>query len=222
MEIRSERFEQAICKKASLGFLLVLPDGYQSTGAAWPLILFLHGAGERGSRLEDLKEHGLVRVAVRNPGLPFVVLAPQCPPDSLWDDHLDDVSALLDRTTASLNVDPDRVYLTGLSLGGYGAWYLACLQPKRFAALAPICGGGVTLRGFPARAAALAHLPIWAFHGALDPVVPVRESEVMVDAVRQAGGDAKLTVYSGAAHDAWTQAYNDPHLYEWFLKQRRH
>ena len=195
---------------AALPFWRYVPD---APGPV-PLVLFLHGAAERGTDLDGVLRHGLpARLAAGwRPG--FAVVAPQCPPDRWWDP--DPLAALLDHALATLPVDPARVYLTGLSMGGFGAWGLATRYPDRFAALAPVCGGGS-----PYFAGMLVDLPTWAFHGALDPVVPLRHSVEMVEAVRACGGAPRLTVYDDLAHDAWTRAYADPALYEWMLTQRR-
>ena len=109
-----------------------------------------------------------------------------------------------------------RIYVTGLSMGGYGTWDLATRYPNRFAAIAPICGGGE-----PARACTVKHLPVWAFHGAKDEVVPLEQSQAMIDALAACDGNARLTVYPDADHDAWTQTYDNPELYDWFLSHRR-
>jgi len=114
------------------------------------------------------------------------------------------------------HVDRRRVYLTGLSMGGFGTWSLAAANPKRFAAIAPICGGGNT-----ADAKKLATLPMWVFHGAKDPTVPVQRSREMVEAIKVAGGNIKYTEYPEAGHDSWTETYDNPALYEWFLAQKR-
>jgi predicted peptidase len=183
-----------------------------------PLVLFLHGAGERGSDLERVKAHGLPRELGAGNPLPESahVLAPQCPAESWWPFELHHLSTLLEDALARLPIDPTRIYLTGISMGGYGAWALAIKHPERFAALAPVCGGGT-----PLLAARLKALPIWAFHGAEDEVVPLEESERMVSAVNAAGGQAKLTVYPEVGHDSWTLTYRDPALYTWMFAQRR-
>ncbi len=124
--------------------------------------------------------------------------------------------AMLDATKRDYNVDTTRLYLTGLSQGGYGTWAIGARHPDLFAAIAPICGGGNT-----SDAAAYKNLPVWAFHGDADPVVPPKNSQEMVDAVKAAGGDAKLTLYPGVGHDSWDKAYREAGLYDWFLKYRR-
>jgi predicted peptidase len=126
------------------------------------------------------------------------------------------VGELLDSLAVQYRVDPERVYLTGLSMGGYGTWMTAIEYPERFAAIAPICGGGD-----PADVARIKHLPVWVFHGGRDTVVPLKNSEVMVEALQKAGNAVKFTVYPEAGHDSWTVTYDNPQLYEWFLKQRR-
>jgi predicted peptidase len=218
----AHRLEKLITKTVRLDYLLHLPRQYHPGAPQnWPLILFLHGAGERGDDIRDIKRHGIPKVAEKNADFPFIAVSPQCPADSLWDDQVDAVMALLDDVMTAYPVDQRRVYLTGLSLGGYGTWLLASLHPERFAAIAPVCGGGVSLRGFPKRVAALKEVPVWAFHGALDPIVPVAESKSMVEALGAAGGNARLTIYPDAGHDAWTRTYDNPELYTWFLSHTR-
>ena len=133
-----------------------------------------------------------------------------------WPEEIDTLTTLLDEIQSSYAIDADRVYLTGLSMGGFGTWSLACRYPDRFAAIAPICGGGQWYL-----ANRLRHVPVWAFHGAKDPVVPPDLSKSMVDAVKRAGGSAKLTIYPEAGHDSWTAAYDNPDLYKWLLGHRR-
>ena len=218
----AQRLERQIVKTVRLDYLLHLPRSYSpGSGQRWPFILFLHGAGERGNDLSLVKKHGIPKIAASDEGFPFIAASPQCPADSLWDDHVDALLTLLDELVAAYMMDAERVYLTGLSLGGYGAWNLATLHPGRFAAIAPICGGAIPMRGFPARVCALRHVPVWAFHGALDPIVPLSESKTLVEALQACGGDARLTVYPDAAHDSWTRTYENPELYRWFLSHRR-
>jgi predicted peptidase len=186
-------------------------------------MLFLHGAGERGTNVQLVTVHGPPKLVRTNKDFPFVLLSPQCPRDRLWRD--DELLALLDSAIAQHNIDPNRIYLTGLSMGGYGSWSLGINHPERFAAIAPICGGGDTLPVLLAtreQKAALKSLGVWAFHGAKDPVVPLSESQRMTNVLIRAGcKDVKLTVYPEAGHDAWTLAYNDPELWTWFLAHQR-
>lgn len=197
-------------------YLLYLPEGYETdAGKRWPLVLFLHGAGERGSDLEKVKAHGPPRLVAAGKQFPFILVSPQCPEDARW--STDTLGALLDDVRQRYRVDPDRVYVTGLSMGGYGTWAMAMAYPDRFAAIAPICGGGD-----PRRAARIRGVPAWVFHGGKDTVVPLQQSEEMVAALKAAGApEVKLTVYPDAGHDSWTMAYDDPALYEWLLGRRR-
>ncbi|MCE5187018.1 MAG: prolyl oligopeptidase family serine peptidase [Planctomycetaceae bacterium] len=198
-----------------LNYLLYLPKDY-SEKKAWPLMVFLHGAGERGSNLEQLKLHGPPKLIAEGQDFEFIVVSPQCPADKWWVGMDSYIIALVDETMEKYNVDKDRVYLTGLSMGGYGTWNIGANYPERFAALAPICGGSKSLV-----AAKLKNIPIWAFHGEKDNVVPVSESVQIVDAVNAAGGNAKLTLYPEAGHDSWTQTYANPELYTWLLSHSR-
>jgi predicted peptidase len=199
--------------KVHLHYLLYLPKDYDAK-EAWPLVLFLHGAGERGDDLNIVKKHGPPKLVNEGKEFPFVLVSPQCPSNRWWEPV--ELSALLDEIVEKQKIDKNRIYLTGLSMGGFGTWALAAYSPKRFAALVPICGGGE-----PIKTKLLPHVPTWVFHGAKDPVVPLARSEAMVDALKQAGGNVQFTVYPDAAHDCWTETYNNPKLYEWLLQQKR-
>jgi len=209
---QEKTFEKEITVKVKLHYLLSLPKGYEDSKKDWPLILFLHGAGESGDDLARVKKHGLAKV-VGSKDLPFIVVSPQSPGRG-W--NPDALNALLDDLSARYRVDKDRVYLTGMSMGGFGTWALAAAYPGRFAAIAPICGGGD-----PKQAKRLKDLPTWVFHGAKDPTVPLARSEEMVKALKDAGGTPKFTVYPEARHDSWTETYDNPALYEWFLAHKR-
>jgi predicted peptidase len=193
--------------------LVYLPRGYDRQ-KAWPLVLFLHGAGERGEDPKLVEKEGLPRLVAAGEQLPFIIVAPQCAEGARWESY--ELSLLLDVIEAKHRVDPDRVYVTGLSMGGFGTWALAARTPERFAALVPICGGGD-----PKTARHIAHIPTWVFHGARDDVVPSAYSEEMVAALRKHGSGVKLTVYPDAGHDSWTATYANPELYRWLLEQKR-
>jgi predicted peptidase len=207
-----------------LSYLLFLPKGYeQKTQPRWPMILFLHGAGERGTNVWKVATHGPPKNVTEDPDFPFIVVSPQCPEGRHWSN--DELLALLDQVTSQYAVDTRRVYLTGLSMGGYGAWHLGLTHPERFAAIAPICGGGeliAIILSSRDQGPALKTLGVWAFHGGKDPVVPVEESQRMVDALKKAGKpDVKLTIYPEAGHDSWTETYKNPELYKWLLAHQR-
>jgi predicted peptidase len=207
--------ELEINKRDKLDYLLFLPPAYDPA-VRWPLIFFLHGSGERGSDIDLVKKFGLPKRLETWQDCPFIVVSPQCPTDSYWTFHLDALNGLLDAIVGTYAIDTDRVYLTGMSMGGLGTWLLAMMVPDRFAALAPVCG-----RGNRTTACRIKHIPIWVFHGQKDNVVPIRESEIMVEALKQCGADVKFTAYPDADHDSWTETYNNPQLYEWFLQHRK-
>ena len=150
-----------------------------------------------------------------------MAVSPQCPAGRYWTELVEPLEALAEHALATLPVDPDRFYLTGISMGGFGTWHLAVRRPDLVAAAVPVCGGGQRSAGFPAMVAALRDVPVWAFHGALDRVVPARESQVLVDELRRRGGIVRFTLYPDLAHDSWTRTYADPELYAWMLQQRR-
>ena len=211
-------------RKFTARFLLYLPEGYQDKKETkWPLMLFLHGAGERGDDLNRVKVHGPPKLVEKGQKLPFIIISPQCPKNQRWDDSM--LTALLDHACMEYRVNTSRLYLTGLSMGGYGSWSLGMALCDRLAAIAPICGGGSFIDVYNASGAkgkALRSLGVWAFHGAKDTVVPLSESEKMVEALKKFGHPApKLTIYPDARHDSWTKTYDNPELYQWFQKHQR-
>jgi len=199
--------------KVEMGYLLSLPEDYD-TQEKWPLLLFLHGSGERGADLELVKMHGPPKLIAGGKKFPFIVVSPQCAKGRGWEPI--ELSALLDELEHSYKVDSDRIYVTGLSMGGFATWELAGFSPDRFAAIAPICGGGE-----PYWTRRYTHLPTWAFHGAKDQGVPVERTQEMIDAMIRNGGTPKLTIYPEAEHDSWTETYNNPEFYAWLLGQKR-
>ena len=196
--------------RVQMDYLISLPKVYRAEGKPSPLLLFLHGAGERGSDLNLVKKHGPPKLIDAGKSFPFIVVSPQCASDHIWEPHM--LTALLDKVIDEYNVDEDRIYVTGLSMGGFGTWSLAAYTPKRFAAIAPICGGSERFR-----AKYIKDIPVWAFHGAKDSVVPLSRSEQMINELKKLNADAKLTVYPEAFHDSWTETYDNPELYQWLL-----
>jgi predicted peptidase len=199
--------------RVTMDYLLYLPPNYEAK-EKWPLMLFLHGGGERGCNLDLVKRHGPPKLIGKGKEFPFIVISPQCPEDRDWEPF--ELTVLLDDAISKLKVDKDRIFLTGLSMGGFGTWQLAAYAPDRFAAIVPICGGGDTIW-----AKRIAHLSVWVFHGAKDPGVPLKRSQDMVDALKKAGDNVNFTVYPDAGHDSWTATYDNPKLYEWLLEQKR-
>jgi predicted peptidase len=216
----AQKFKKRVTHELSANYLLYLPPDYKTDARKrWPLMLFLHGAGERGTNLSRVAVHGPPKLVKQGRDFPFILVSPQCPAGELW--STETLLALLAEVIRKNKVDTNRIYLTGLSMGGYGTWALAVAHPNKFAAIAPICGGGETITILIAsntKKEQLKRLPVWAFHGAKDPVVKLEESEKMVDAFKRVGSqNVELTVYPEATHDSWTETYNNPKLYEWLL-----
>ncbi|RPH34911.1 phospholipase [bacterium] len=205
--------ERKITRTIGYQYLFYLPQEY-SARMPTPLMLFLHGAGERGSDIEFVKRHGPPKLVAQGKSFPFIVVSPQCPAGQWW--NPEDLNALIDEIVQGYAVDTSRIYVTGLSMGGFGTWSLGVTYPDRFAALAPICGWGEPFAAFR-----LKDMPIWVFHGARDPVVPLTKGQEMVDALKRAGGLPRFTIYPEAEHDSWTETYNSPELYSWLLQQRK-
>jgi len=206
-------FESTVTKTVGYRYHVYIPPT-ESGETHLPLLLFLHGAGERGSDLDLVKLHGLTNMLIALDPLPFIVISPQVPEESWWDSEI--LDALLHHALDTYPVDRRRIYVTGLSMGGFGTWDLITKHPDWFAAAIPICGGGNRLLIHHAK-----HIPVWAFHGDADPVIPLELSEEMVHALEDAGGNAKLTVYEDTGHDSWTATYRNPEIYEWLLKNTK-
>ena len=209
--------QQLDTEHGTIPYLLYLPKDYGELDQV-PLLFFLHGRGESYGPLRLVEKWGPPRMVARGDELPFIVVSPQCPKESSWskDDQQALLVSLLDHVTEQFTVDTARIYLTGLSMGGYGSWRLAADHPDRFAAAAIICGGGD-----PARAERLISLPIWVFHGDQDKAVPISKSIEMVDAIRAAGGkQVRFTTLETVGHNSWSAAYATPELYQWFHEHR--
>jgi len=200
----------------AINYLLYLPNGYQQqdTLNKWPLLIFLHGSGERGDDLEKVKKHGPPKLIEQGKKFPFIVISPQASLEQRWSTA--DLYALLQSCKQKYRVDADRIYLTGLSMGGFGTWSLAMEHPEEFAAIVPICGGGDTADIWKLR-----HTAVWCFHGAKDRNVPLAFSQKMISALQVYNPSAKLTVYPDAEHDSWTATYNNDSLYQWLLLQKK-
>jgi len=199
-----------VLKFENLDYVIRFPNGYKSD-EKYPVIIYLHGVGTRGNDVEVLKNTPFLRLINNHSEFPFVVVAPQCSVHT-WFDMFEQLKRFVMTMINKDFADKDRIYLTGASMGGYGSWQLAMSMPEVFAAVAPVCGGGMYWD-----AQRLADVPVWAFHGGKDTVVRPEESVKMVEAVNGFGGRAKLTVYPENGHDAWTDAYGTYDLFEWML-----
>ena len=198
----------------SLRYLQYLPPEYADSEKEFPLVIFLHGSGERGEDLDLLTLHGWPRYIEEGKDYPFILVSPQLPEGDFWGAYIESLNRLLDHLMATLPVDPKRVYLTGLSNGGTGTYLWGQTNPERFAALLPVCGAGIVWLTYK-----LVHTPLWAFHGDQDTAISFEESVRMVEGINARGGDAKLTIYPGVGHNCWVYVYDDPAVLTWMLEQ---
>ncbi|MFP5262537.1 MAG: prolyl oligopeptidase family serine peptidase [Blastocatellia bacterium] len=223
----------------SYRYQVYVPAGW-SKKKKWPVILFLHGAGERGDDGLVQTEVG-IGTAIRRHAerVPAIVVFPQCLKGRWWPEPQMQAQALkaLDEAVKEFNGDSDRVYLTGISMGGYGTWAIAANNPSKFAALAPVCGGvrtpprvaipqvtpDASTADDPYKVVArkVGATPVWVFHGAADPLVPVTESQKMVEALKASGGNVRYSEYEGVGHNSWDRAYAEPEFFPWLLSQKR-
>ena len=205
-------------------YLIYLPKAYPTNSAArWPLMLYLHGAGERSDNVFGVTWHGPPKLVRQGHDFPMIIVAPLCPPKQWWNDMK--LLRLLDGVEKEYRVNTNRVYLSGMSMGGSGTWSLGLKHAERFAAIAPICGSGnpAFLKKLDSEQTdAIKSLHIWAFHGAKDPTIPVTVSERMIGALKELGcTNVLFTKYPNADHDSWTITYNNASFYHWFLKYQR-
>lgn len=209
--------EDGSTKSASLRYLLYLPVEYAADKeTTWPLLLFLHGSGERGDDLELVKKHGppkLVEQEMHQKAWPFITVSPQCPKETRW--NAAELAKLVEHVANTHRVDRRRIYVTGLSMGGSGTWSLLAEKPGLFAAAMPICG-----KGDPALAEKVAKTPVWIFVGRKDKAETVENCGQMEQALQAAGGKAKITYYDDLPHDCWTVTYGNPAVWQWLLEQR--
>lgn len=223
-----------------LPYWLYLPqapeeEAKETEATKLPLVIFLHGMGERGNgNLDKVLIHGPPKLVRGGKHFPFVLIAPQCPDDGplrVRDPEKRGTEFWWNAKTAARvkqiiafeqkrlgNIDPDRIYVTGLSMGGFGSYQLVHSYPDLFAAAAPICGHGNRFIKQPAK---MSKVPFWAFHGDKDGAVKLADQQQTVDTLKAAGVDIKFTVYKGVGHDSWTRTYNNPELYTWLLSKRR-
>lgn len=217
-----------------LKYRLLKPLGY-NPNKIYPLVIFLHGAGERGDDNSVQLKHGMAEFCktARREKNPCYIIAPQCPKDETWanidwsaggtikmpesaSDSMALTFAVVDSMIEDAAVDKNRIYITGLSMGGYGTWDAIARRPDFFAAALPVCGGGD-----PTTAEKIKHIPIFCFHGDEDKAVAVEKSRAMISAIKEAGGSPRYTEYKGVGHDSWTQTYADDATHDWLFSQRR-
>ncbi len=203
----------------NLGYYIYLPDNYSKVKL--PLVLFLHGAGERGEDLGLIETHGLPKLIKKGKNFPFIIIAPQCPSHLWWSDPLpvDLLSSLIDEVLLLDFVDEKQVYCTGLSMGGYGTFALSIKRPELFSAIISICGGVDIQNYFKLKN--LKNMPIWMFHGDQDQIIPLNNSEQIYNVLKSKNKNIKLTVYKNTGHNSWDKAYDDKRIYSWFLKFKK-
>lgn len=203
-------------RSIAYGCLTYFPDEYSSPKKKWPLVIFLHGSGERGSDVQKVAAHGPPKQAAQGRKFPFVLLSPQCPDKQWW--NADSLQALLDRFLEQQGdrIDRDRIYVTGLSMGGGGSWEWISRDNNPIAAAAIVCGAASAI---PIRLKD--PVPVWAFHGTSDDVVPPWITTMMIGQFRAAGGETRVTMYEGVNHGSWDRAYNEPELWDWLLSHRK-
>ena len=217
MSVQTAHTVQLPAPCLSLRYLQYLPPEYEGSDQKFPLVIFLHGSGERGDNLNLVAIHGWPRYINEGKDYPFILVSPQLPNGKNWCGQITSLEGLLHHLTTTLRVDPSRIYLTGLSNGGTGTWLWASSSNNNpFAAIIPVCGAGVTWLSCE-----LLKTPVWAFHGDQDGAIEYTESVRMVDRINAWGGSAKLTIYPGVGHNCWEQAYTDDSLIEWMLEQRK-
>ncbi len=214
---QAHTLQREVAHKIQIQYLLFLPDGYEKDTEKWPLILYLHGGSVRGDDIGQMRKLGLTGKVEGDPNFPFIVVSPQCPKGEIWTD-VAALGAVLDDVARTNRVDPDRVYVTGHSMGGRGALYAAFKMPDRFAAVVSLG----PYSPITAWAEKLATIPLWLFHGPNDQFTPLKEIEELVQAVKRAGGNPQLTVLPERDHYI-LDVYDRPGLYEWLaLQKRRH
>ena len=199
-----------IDQSENVKYIIRFPDGYKN-GDRFPVIIFLHGAGSRGNDINILKNNPYFNIINKHVEFPFITVAPQCSQNT-WFDMFEQLKRFVFKIYDENFTDKNKIYLMGASMGGYGTWQLAMSLPELFAAIVPICGGGMYWN-----ASRLVNVPVWAFHGAKDTTVFKEESIKLIDAVNECGGKAKLTIYPENGHDAWSDTYNSHEVFRWLL-----
>ena len=214
----SEKFITNLAMQVSLKYHIYFPNNYHDSDTKFPLVLFLHGAGERGDDLRLVEKHGIPKMINNGINFPFITVAPQCPKFQYWSEPVNVKTLLLlvEEIIKKNKVDIERIYATGLSMGGYGTLAIAKERPDLFSAIIPVCGGLDTTD-----IERLKDIPIWLFHGAEDKVVPVENSELIYDLLKPINPEIKITIYKGINHNSWEMTYKNQKIYDWMLKYKK-
>ena len=206
-----------INRKVEIKAIVNFPNGYQNNkDKKYPLILFLHGSGERGDKIENVKKYGIHRY-IDKKNIPAIIVSPQCEENSFWDKYINDLESLIMRMSIEYRVDENKIYLIGVSLGAFASWNFGMQKPDLFAAIVPIAGGAM----LPKFAHLMKNTPVWAFHGARDKEVSVEESVKAVKGLKEAGGDVRLTIVEDAGHELCTTVFERDELYEWLFERSK-
>ena len=218
MVTQTHYFNAKTDKELDLQYALYLPNDYPDTGKMHPLVLFLHGAGERGDNLDLVKRQGIPKLIDDGNSFPFITIAPQCPGEGYWDrpEYVRSLISLIKEIMKTYDVDKTRIYGTGLSMGGFGTLAIAIKDPGLFAAIIIVCGGADLKK-----IGRINQLPIWLFHGDEDSVIPVENSLSIYDSLKPINKHVFLTIYKGVGHDSWTETYENEAVYEWLLTYRK-
>ena len=214
----SKEFLTTVTLPVSLKYYIYLPNNYHESNSNFPLVLFLHGAGERGDDLNMVEMHGIPKIINNGEEFPFITIAPQCPAFQWWPEpvYVKTLILLIEEIINNYKVDTERIYATGLSMGGYGTLAIAKERPDLFSAIIPICGGMDTTD-----IQKLKDIPIWLFHGDADEVVPVENSKLIYDILKPINTNIKLTIYEGVNHNSWDITYSNKKIYEWLLEKNK-
>lgn len=211
MERKVYIFKNARIEK--MNYLVHIP---KSDEKKLPMVVALHGAGERGDDFDKIPVHGPAKYVLSGADFPAILIAPQCPTELVWNQLTFELKELIDFAIEEYGADPDAVSLTGLSMGGYGTWEMGISYPGFFAALAPVCGGGMSWR-----VGEIGKTPVWAFHGEEDETVPISNSYEMCRRLRASGGNVALTVFTFDGHNVWDDAYEKTVLLQWLISARK-
>ncbi len=216
LDVKSPPPKQTAQLFEKTNYLLYLPEGYGIGEKRWPLILYLHGKSLRGNDLEMLKSYGLAALLEEDLAIPFVVVSPQCPDDRYWMTEDETLIRLVDHVSSTDAIDPERIYVTGHSMGGRGTWFLAYKHPEKFAAIVPLSDAPLD----NAWARQVAKVPAWVFHGSKDDLSPFERTQQFVDALKKSGAEVKLTSLPGRDHYI-LDTYENQEIYDWLLKHKR-
>ncbi len=215
---KTSNFKSTVNLEINLGYNMYFPEDYHNTNYDYPLVLFLHGAGERGDSIDLVETHGIPKLIKEGKDFPFITLAPQCPRFQYWPEPLNvkTLIKLLDEIIKQYRIDEDRIYSTGLSMGGYGTLAIAKERPDIFAGIISVCGGMDTTN-----IQNLRNMPIWLFHGDEDKVVPVENSKIVYQTLKNINPNVFLTIYPGVNHNSWDITYGNKDIYDWLLKNQK-